>query len=84
LNQLIRLPLQGKKTYIFAALLVLNALYTLLTGEQAPTFEDPSAVGGTVGGLLGGGLASLRAGLTGAVDRLEKKVNALLEELAGD
>jgi len=70
-------PLRGKKSYIFGVLLILNALYSMATGEKAPTFDDPSAVGGEVSTTL---MASLGMAIRAGVAKLE----ALLKRLVAD
>jgi hypothetical protein len=66
---MLREGLKGKKTYIFCALLALNFLYSLVTGDPTPTFEHPAvnAADPATGLLEAGAIASLRAAITRAI-----------------
>lgn len=72
---------EGYRTYIIGAIMVLNALYTLFTGDVVPTFDHPVTPGGTdvlVGGGLGAGLMTLRAAVFEIGKRLDTVVKSIV------
>ena len=65
---------QGNRTYLIGAIMLLNMIYTLVTGDTGPTFDDPGAVAGAdsvLGGAIGAGLMTVRSAIAEIQKRLD-------------
>ena len=66
---MLRQVISGYKTYVFCAALLMNAVYTMYTGQAPPTFENPAGgLDPTTTALLAGTIASLRAGVSKVIE----------------
>lgn len=64
-------PIKGLKTYLVGGILLLNVIYTLIAGEAAPTFDDPTGTDVLLEGSLGAGFMTIRAAISTMNQRLE-------------
>ena len=68
---------KGSRTYLIGAIMLLNMIYTLVTGDTGPTFDDPGATAGAdsvLGGVIGAGLMTVRS----AISEIQKRLDLMI------